>query len=125
MPPSTSGARARAGRDSIRSRSNRPTPSGSRSASASPASTTRPTAAAVWRTRDAGKSWKRLAGGLPRGARLEVLREGMSTDRLDPAGVYFGSTTGDLWASADEGKSWSLVAEYLPQILSVGTATLA
>ena len=81
--------------------------------------------AAVWRTRDAGKRWKRLAGGLPRGARLEVLREGMSTDRLDPAGVYFGSTTGDLWASADEGKSWSLVAEYLPQILSVGTATLA
>jgi len=81
--------------------------------------------AAVWRTRDSGKSWKRLATGLPR-AQLQVLREGLATDRLDPAGVYFGSsTTGDLWASADEGKSWSLVAEYLPTILSVSTATLA
>jgi hypothetical protein len=80
--------------------------------------------AAVWRTRDAGKSWKRLAGGLPRGARLEVLREGLATDRLDPAGVYFGATSGYLWASRDEGKSWSLVAEYLPGILSVSTATL-
>ena len=81
--------------------------------------------AAVWRTRDAGRGWKRLAKGLPRGARFEVLREGLATDRLDPAGVYFGTTSGHLWASADEGVSWSLVAEYLPPILSVSTATLA
>src|SRR5207244_1016317 len=45
---------ARAGRDSIRSRSTRPTRSGSRSESAWPASTTRPTAAAPGRSRTAG-----------------------------------------------------------------------
>ena len=30
----------------------------------------------------------------------------MSTDRRDPAGVYFGTSTGQLYGSADEGASW-------------------
>jgi len=78
----------------------------------------------VYRTRDRGKTWTRLANGLPRGARYEVMREGMATDRLDPAGVYFGTTNGELWGSADEGRSWALIAQHLPAILSVETATL-
>ena len=78
----------------------------------------------VWRTKDRGRSWLKLANGLPRGSRYEVMRDGMATDRLDPAGVYFGTTNGEIWGSADEGRSWSLIAQHLPPILSVETATL-
>jgi photosystem II stability/assembly factor-like uncharacterized protein len=82
------------------------------------------TGAAVWRTRDRGAKWTKLANGLPRGANYEVMREGMATDRLDPAGVYFGTTSGEIWGSADEGRTWALIAQHLPPILSVETATL-
>lgn len=77
----------------------------------------------VWRTRDAGKSWHQLSRGLPQeNAYLGVYRQAMATDRLDPAGVYFGTTTGELYVSADEGESWSQAAAYLPPIMSVAAA---
>lgn len=76
--------------------------------------------AAVWRTRDGGKNWQAMRDGLPqRNAFLSVLRQGMATDGLDPAGLYFGTTSGEIYASADEGESWTRVAEHLPTILSV------
>ena len=62
--------------------------------------------------------------GLPKSAPMEVMRDGMATDRLDPAGIYFGTNAGEVWASADEGKSWDRVAAYLPSVLSMSTATL-
>jgi photosystem II stability/assembly factor-like uncharacterized protein len=78
--------------------------------------------AAVYRTRDAGKSWQDLRAGLPQeNAYFGVLRQAMATDRLEPAGVYFGTSGGALFASADEGGNWSMVAEHLPPILSVET----
>jgi photosystem II stability/assembly factor-like uncharacterized protein len=78
--------------------------------------------AAVWRTRDAGKSWQDLRDGLPQeNAFFGVLRQAMAVDRLEPAGVYFGTGTGTLFASADEGDSWSALAEHLPSISSVET----
>lgn len=77
-------------------------------------------AMAVHRSRDAGRTWARLAKGLPqRNAWLTVLREGMATDGKDPAGLYVGTTTGQLYASRDEGAAWSSVADTLPPILSV------
>lgn len=80
---------------------------------------------AVYRTRDGGKSWTRLAKGWPKSeAWLTVLREGMATDGKDPAGIYVGTTTGQLYASRDEGDSWAPIAEGLPPILSV-SATVA
>ena len=45
----------------------------------------------------------------------------MATDRMEPAGVYFGTSGGGLFASADEGETWSSIAEHLPTILSVET----
>ena len=82
-------------------------------------------AAAVWRTRDRGASWERLASGLPQEhAYLGVLREAMAVDRLDPVGVYFGTSSGELWASADEGASWAPVAATLPDVWSVEALVL-
>lgn len=77
-------------------------------------------AAAVWRSRDAGSSWEALRNGLPQSnAFLTVLRQGMATDRSEPAGVYFGTTSGAIFASRDEGESWGMIAEHLPTIASV------
>jgi photosystem II stability/assembly factor-like uncharacterized protein len=78
--------------------------------------------AAVWRTRDGGDSWEALREGLPQeNVFFGVLRQAMATDRLEPAGVYFGTNTGTLFASADEGESWRRIAEHLPLISSVET----
>ncbi len=77
---------------------------------------------AVWRTRDRGDSWEALREGLPQeNAFFGVLRQAMATDRLAPAGVYFGTNTGELFASADEGDSWRCITRYLPPIYSVET----
>ena len=75
--------------------------------------------AAVWRTRDAGRPWIRVDAACPsENAYLGVLREAMATT-LDPAGVYFGTSTGQLYGSADEARDWQLIADYLPPIWSV------
>jgi photosystem II stability/assembly factor-like uncharacterized protein len=79
--------------------------------------------AAVWRTRDAGSSWQKLANGLPqRDAYLGVLREGMAIDSADEPGLYFGTSTGQVFASPDAGDSWTEIASYLPAISSVEVA---
>jgi photosystem II stability/assembly factor-like uncharacterized protein len=81
--------------------------------------------AAVWRTRDGGSSWQRFGKGLPQeDAYLGVLRRGMTNDREDAPGLYFGTSTGQVYASLDEGESWSEIAGYLPGISSVEVAVL-
>ena len=82
--------------------------------------------AAVWRSRDRGDSWQQLDSGLPaENAFLTVLREAMSVDKLDPVGVYFGTSTGQIFGSADEGDHWQLVADFLPDVWSVEAAVVA
>jgi hypothetical protein len=79
----------------------------------------------VWRTCDRGATWQSFDAGLPtEDAYLSVLREAMAVDRLDPAGVYFGTSAGQLFASGDEGESWELVAGHLPPIWSVEAVVL-
>lgn len=81
--------------------------------------------AAVWRSTDGGRTWERLARGLPQQhAYLGVLREAMATDPLAPAGVYFGTSTGELYVSADEGETWRQAAAFLPPISSVEVAVV-
>lgn len=78
--------------------------------------------AAVWRTADGGRTWSGERRGLPQqNAFFNVLRQAMATDRLAPAGVYFGTGSGALYASADEGASWDRIAENLPVITSIET----
>src|SRR2546428_7918777 len=78
----------------------------------------------VYRTRDKGKTWDRLDKGLPEGAPLEAVREGMHNDRPDPMGLYFGTANGDVWASTNEGESWKRIAQSLPYFPSGHAATM-
>ncbi len=80
---------------------------------------------AVWRTSDRGASWERQDRGLPPAdAWFSVLREAMGVDVLAPAGVYFGTQSGEVWGSPDEGETWSQVAGHLPAIASVDVAVV-
>ncbi|MGB5846794.1 MAG: hypothetical protein WBG94_20305 [Anaerolineales bacterium] len=79
---------------------------------------------AVWRSRDCGNSWQRLSKGLPDRAHLVVLREAVATDQLKSAGIYLGTSTGQIFASHDAGDNWERIADYLPRILSIETATI-
>jgi len=79
----------------------------------------------VYRTRNGGRSWEALTRGLPqRHAYDIVLRDGLTTDSLDPAGIYFGTRNGKLYASKDNGGSWRLAADDLPPITCVRAAVL-
>jgi hypothetical protein len=53
-----------------------------------------------------------------------VLRDAMAVDGLDPSGVYFGTTGGQVYASSDSGDSWSAIVRDLPAVLSVEAQTL-
>ncbi len=80
---------------------------------------------AVYGTRNGGRTWRRLAQGLPpRDAWLTVKRQALSADARDPVGLYFGTTSGEVWASVDEGERWRRIAEHLPHIYSVEAADL-
>lgn len=78
---------------------------------------------AVYRTTNGGKTWKRQDKGLPREqAWYTVKRQAMGADDLDPLGLYFGTTSGEVWMSRDEGDSWVCIAEHLPHIYAVEAA---
>lgn len=79
----------------------------------------------VYRSDDAGATWNGLGSGLPEsGFYSVVLRDAMTTDDADPAGLYFGTRSGQVWGSADEGESWSKIAENLPDVLCVRAAVV-
>jgi hypothetical protein len=59
---------------------------------------------------------------MPERAWFTVKRQAMTTDDLEPVGVYFGTTSGEVWATGDEGAHWHRIAEHLPEIYSVECA---
>jgi photosystem II stability/assembly factor-like uncharacterized protein len=80
----------------------------------------------VYRTRDAGASWQALENGLPQHDAYEtVLRDALSADSHDPAGLYFGTRLGKLYGSADAGESWMQITDALPPIVCVKAAVVA
>ncbi|WP_214414480.1 WD40/YVTN/BNR-like repeat-containing protein [Sphaerisporangium fuscum] len=79
----------------------------------------------VYRSQDAGGTWEALSDGLPAEPFYpSVLRDAMCADDADPAGVYFGTRSGEVYASRDEGDSWSRVASHLPDVLCVRAAVV-
>jgi len=79
----------------------------------------------VYRSRSGGNEWEALTKGLPqRDCYVNVLRDAMSVDTLDPCGVYFGTTGGQVYASADAGDNWAPIVRDLPAVLSVEAQTL-
>jgi photosystem II stability/assembly factor-like uncharacterized protein len=79
----------------------------------------------VYRSRTGGNEWEELTSGLPqRDCYVNVLRDAMAVDSLDPCGIYFGTTGGQVYASADSGDNWTPLTEHLPPVLSVEVQTL-
>ena len=80
----------------------------------------------VYRSRVGGHEWEALTNGLPqRDCYVNVLRNAMAVDSLDPCGVYFGTTGGQVYASADAGDTWAPIVRDLPAVLSVEVQTLS
>lgn len=79
----------------------------------------------VFRSRDSGENWEALSSGLPQeNAYLNVFREGLATDSCEPAGVYVGTSTGQLFYSRDDGDNWEVLSDTLPPVYAVGTAVI-
>jgi photosystem II stability/assembly factor-like uncharacterized protein len=79
----------------------------------------------VYRSRTGGGEWEALTTGLPqRDCYVNVLRDAMAVDTLDPCGIYFGTSGGQVYASADAGDSWTPIVRDLPAVLSVEVQTL-
>ena len=79
----------------------------------------------VYRSRTGGDDWEPLTKGLPQSnCFVNVLRDAMSVDSLDPCGVYFGTTGGQVYGSADGGDSWAAIVRDLPPVYSVEAQTL-
>jgi photosystem II stability/assembly factor-like uncharacterized protein len=67
----------------------------------------------IFRSRDAGRTWERLLGGLPNGQRalfsaltVEVHPQGYS--------LYAADTDGQVFESTDEGDGWTVIADVPP-----------
>ena len=79
----------------------------------------------VYRTRDAGASWEPLTDGLPQQDAYEtILRDALTADTHDPAGLYFGTRSGKLFASPNGGDRWTEIAAALPSICCVKAAVV-
>ncbi len=79
----------------------------------------------VYRSKTGGNEWEGLTKGLPqKDCYVNVLRDSMAVDSLEPCGVYFGTTGGQVYCSPDGGDSWSPIVRDLPPVLSVEVQTL-
>ncbi|MEX0611103.1 MAG: exo-alpha-sialidase, partial [Pirellulales bacterium] len=79
----------------------------------------------VYRSSSGGNEWEPLTRGLPQAnCFVNVLRDAMTADALDPCGVYFGTTGGQVYCSPDGGDNWTPVVRDLPAVLSVEAQVL-
>ena len=67
----------------------------------------------VFRSRDAGRSWERLLGGLPNGQR--ALFSALTIEaRPDGSSLYAADTDGQVFESLDSGDNWTIIADVPP-----------
>ena len=80
----------------------------------------------VYRSKKGGDEWEALTNGLPQSdCYVNILRDASSVDAMDPCGLYFGTTGGQVYGSADGGDSWKPIVRDLPAVFSVEAQTLA
>jgi photosystem II stability/assembly factor-like uncharacterized protein len=79
---------------------------------------------AVYTTDHGGSDWRKLANGLPKNVHTCVLRDGMDNDGLHPAGIYFGTTTGEVYGSNNGGESWSTMVKGADRVQGVISFTV-
>jgi hypothetical protein len=73
----------------------------------------------VTRTRDGGRTFDVLRGGLPQEHAYDLIyRHSLDVDDTGDR-LAFGSTTGGLWVSEDQGDRWECVSTHLPPIYCV------
>ncbi len=80
---------------------------------------------AVYRSRNRGENWQKLTNGFPqKNAFLNIYRHAMCADDCDAAGIYFGTSTGQILYSLNDGDSWDMLANWLPPVFSVSAVVL-
>ena len=80
----------------------------------------------VYRSTIGGNEWEALTKGLPQqDCYVNILRDAMAVDQLDPCGIYFGTTGGQVYGSSDGGENWAPIVRDLPAVLSVEVQTLS
>jgi hypothetical protein len=76
----------------------------------------------VYRSQDGGESWAPTGQGLPEQPHyVGVLRDALAVDTLEPAGIYFGTSMGEVFYSPDGGESWDRLPGQFPRITSIKT----
>lgn len=77
----------------------------------------------LWRTDDAGETWREVGVGLPDDFYGTVLRDAAHVVDVDGTAVIaFGTRNGSVFASLDDGETFDEVASRLPDVLSVRVA---
>jgi photosystem II stability/assembly factor-like uncharacterized protein len=79
----------------------------------------------VYRSRSGGDEWEPLTKGLPQeNCFVNIFRDAMCVDQMDPCGIYFGTTGGQVYGSSDGGDTWQAIVHDLPSVYSVEVQTL-
>jgi BNR/Asp-box repeat len=79
----------------------------------------------IYRSDNRGQKWEPVRGDfLPTTQYVNVLRDGLAVDPLDPHGVYFGTSSGELFYSLDRGDHWDSLPGRFPRITTVKTWVL-
>ena len=77
-----------------------------------------------WRDNQSG--CKGVCEGLPQeDCYVNIYRSALAVDTLNPCGLYFGTTGGQVYASADSGDHWMPIVRDLPAVLSVEVQSLS
>ncbi|MGH2370565.1 MAG: exo-alpha-sialidase, partial [Chloroflexota bacterium] len=72
------------------------------------------------RSTNRGESWQPVKGDfLPTTDYANVLRDGLAVDTLEPYGLYFGTSSGELFYSLDRGDTWQTIPGRFPRITAV------
>ncbi len=79
----------------------------------------------VYRWTEDDRKWTPMLKGTPFPGQFGTHREGLAADALDPAGLYLGTTTGQLFYSWNAGRSWGQVPYAFPGIHSVTASSPA